>query len=141
MHIRRATEADTDVMRRLWDEFTAEAHYTPYPSSPFEPALLTDHVALVAEDDGEAVGTLYANVSSPHFGFVFGVYVQPAARRRGVARALMRAIAELLREQGREHVVLSVDTPNDGAREFYERLGFVDAARTLRLDVDRLLST
>ena len=141
MQIRRATEADTDVMRRLWDEFTAEAHYTPYPSSPFEPALLTDHVALVAEADGEAIGTLYANLSSPHFGFVFGVYTRPAARRRGVARALMRAIAEILREQGREHVVLSVDTPNDSAREFYERLGFVDAARTLRLDVDRLLSS
>ena len=140
MKIRRATEADTDMMRRLWDEFTAEAHYTPYPSSPFEPALLTDHLALVAEDDGEAVGTLYANLSSPHFGFVFGVYTRPAARRRGVARALMRAIAEILREQGREHVVLSVDTPNDAAREFYERLGFVDAARTLRLDVDRLLT-
>ena len=126
-------------MRRLWDEFSAEAHYTPYPSAPFEPALLTDHVALVAEDEDEPVGTVYANVSSPHFGFIFGLYTRPAARRRGIARALMREIAAVLRDEGREHIVLSVDTPNDGARAFYERLGFTDAARTLRADVDSLL--
>jgi ribosomal protein S18 acetylase RimI-like enzyme len=139
MQIRRATEADADAMRRLWDDFSAEAHYTPYPSAAFEPALLTDHVALVAEDAGEPVGTVYANVSSPHFGFVFGLYTRPDARRRGIARALMREIAVVLRDEGREHVVLSVDTPNDGARAFYERLGFIDAARTLRADVDALL--
>ena len=68
MEIRRATEADTDVMRRLWDEFTAEATFTPYPGNAFEPALLSDHIALVAEEEGEAVGTVYANLTSPHFG-------------------------------------------------------------------------
>jgi ribosomal protein S18 acetylase RimI-like enzyme len=139
MQIRRATEADVDTMRRLWDEFTAEATFTPYPGNAFQPALLTDHIALVAEEKGEALGTVYANVSSPHFGYVFGLYTRPAARRRGVARALMRSIAAVLRDQGRGYVVLSVDTPNESAREFYARLGFVDAARTLRTDVEDLL--
>jgi hypothetical protein len=37
MDIRRATEADLGLMRRLWDEFTAETTFTPYPGSPFEP--------------------------------------------------------------------------------------------------------
>jgi [ribosomal protein S18]-alanine N-acetyltransferase len=136
--VRRAGEADLELMRRLWDEFSTEAVYTPYPPSPFEPALVRDHVALVAEEQGEVVGTVYANLSTPHFGYVFGVYTVPAARGRGVGRALMRAIAEHLHEEGREYVVLSVDTPNDGARAFYERLGFEDAARLLRVRVDRL---
>jgi ribosomal protein S18 acetylase RimI-like enzyme len=139
MQIRRATEADVDTMRRLWDEFTAEGTFTPYPGNAFEPALVTDHVALVAEEEGEAVGTVYANVSSPHFGYVFGLYTQPSARRQGVARALMRSVAAVLRDQGRRYVVLSVDTPNETARAFYEQLGFVDAARTLRADVEDLL--
>ena len=52
MNVRRAIEADAEVMRRLWDEFSAEATFTPYPPAPFEPALLTDHVALVAEEGG-----------------------------------------------------------------------------------------
>jgi [ribosomal protein S18]-alanine N-acetyltransferase len=138
--VRRATEADLELMRRLWDDFSSEAVYTPYPPTPFEPALVRDHVALVAEEEGEVVGTLYANISTPHFGYVFGVYTVPDARGRGVGRALMRAIAEYLRKQGREYVVLSVDTPNDGARAFYDRLGFEDAARLLRVGVDRLLA-
>jgi ribosomal protein S18 acetylase RimI-like enzyme len=138
--VRRATESDIPVMRRLWADFSAEAHYTPYPPGPFDPVLVRDHVALVAEEDGEVVGTLYANLATAHFGYVFGVYTVPAARGRGVGRALMQAIAAHLREQGREYVVLSVDTPNEGAREFYARLGFEDASRMLRARVDRLLA-
>ena len=138
--VRRATESDIPVMRRLWADFSAEAHYTPYPPGPFDPVFVRDHVALVAEEDGETVGTLYANLATAHFGYVFGVYTVPAARGRGVGRALMQAIAAHLREQGREYVVLSVDTPNEGAREFYDRLGFEDASRMLRARVDRLLA-
>jgi ribosomal protein S18 acetylase RimI-like enzyme len=51
----------------------------------------------------------------------------------------MRAIAQQLRDEGRGYVLLSVDTPNEGARAFYERLGFEDASRMLRTSVDRLL--
>ena len=138
VEIRRAGEADLELMRRLWDEFSA-THYAPYPSTAFDPVLVRDHVALLAEESGEVVGTVYANLSTPHFGYVFGVYTVPGARRRGVGTALMRAIAQHLREQGREYVVLSVDTPNEGAREFYARLGFEDASRMLRVRVDRLL--
>jgi len=138
--VRRATESDIPVMRRLWADFSAEAHYTPYPPGPFDPVLVRDHVALVAEEHGEIVGTLYANLATAHFGYVFGVYTVPAARGRGVGRALMQAIAAHLREQGREYVVLSVDTPNEGARAFYDRLGFEDASRMLRARVDRLLA-
>jgi len=138
MRIRHATKADTDVMRRMWDDFTHEATFAPYPGNPFQPTLVTDHIALLAEDGGEAVGTVYANLASPHFGFVFGLYTRPEARRRGVGRALMREIAAILRDEGRAHVLLSVDTPNEDARAFYERLGFDDAARMLRADVDDL---
>jgi ribosomal-protein-alanine N-acetyltransferase len=139
MEIRRATEADLTVLRRLWNEFTAEATFTPYPGSGFEPALVTKHIALLAEEGDTVVGTVYANTASQHFGYVFGLYIRPDARRRGIARALMRAIADILRQEGRRYVVLSVDTPNDGARALYERLGFEDAARMLRADIDQLL--
>jgi ribosomal protein S18 acetylase RimI-like enzyme len=139
MQIRRATEADAEQLQQLWEAFTAEATFTPYPGTPFDPAMIAKHVALVAESDGEMVGTVYANMEGPDFGFVFGVYVRPAARRRGIASALMRAIATFLRDEGRAYIVLSVDTPNEAARALYERMGFVDAARMLRADVERLI--
>ena len=138
MEVRPATAADVEVLRGLWDASIDETTFTPYPGAPFDPALVTDQLALVAEDDGRIVGTAYANLVTSEYGFVFGVYVRPDARRRGIARTLMRAIATELRNRGRAYVVLSVDTPNAGARALYERLGFVDAARILRARVDQL---
>jgi ribosomal protein S18 acetylase RimI-like enzyme len=140
MRIRRASVADAPALRRLWDAFTEEATFTPYPGSPFEPALVTDHVALVAEEESGIVGTVYASLASPGFGYVFGLYTVPVSRQRGVATALLRAAAAEVRGAGREHVVLSVDTQNERARAFYDRLGFADAARLLRIDVERLLA-
>lgn len=123
----------------LWDEFNTETTYTPYPGSPFAAAMLTDHIALVAEDPGQPVGCVYANTATDHYGFVFGLYVRPLWRRRGIARDLMRAIADALRLEEKQYVVLSVDTRNEAARSLYSELGFVDAARTLRAEIDQLL--
>ena len=126
-------------MRALWNAAERELDFTPYPQSEFGPELLADHVVLVAEAGGEIVGSVYVATPGPEHGFVFGLYVVPAARRQGIARALMTAAAEELREQGRRYVVLSVDTPNAEARAMYEALGFVDQSRILRADIARLL--
>jgi ribosomal protein S18 acetylase RimI-like enzyme len=136
--IRRATLADEAVMRTLWDEFTEDATYTPYPGTPFSPSLLVDQIAFVAESDGVPAGCVYANPSD-HYGFVFGLYVRCQYRGRGHAQELMRAVAEALQRDGKKYIVLSVHTPNAGARSFYEKLGLVDAARTLRAEVETLL--
>jgi ribosomal protein S18 acetylase RimI-like enzyme len=136
--IRRATIADEAVMRALWDEFTEDATYTPYPGSPFSASLLVDQIAFLAESDGAPAGCVYANPSD-HFGFVFGLYVRPEYRGQGHARELMRTVAEALRRDGKQYIVLNVDTPNAAARSLYEKLGFVDAARTLRVDIGTLL--
>lgn len=125
-------------MRTLWDEFTEDATYTPYPGSPFSSSLLVDQIAFVAESDCAPAGCVYANPSD-HFGFVFGLYVRPEYRGQGHARELMRTVAEALRLDGKQYIVLNVDTPNAAARSLYEKLGFVDAARTLRVDVGTLL--
>ena len=119
LEIRRATDADADRLRELWEAFTAEASYTPYPAHPFTPGLLTDNTVLVADDDGAIAGTLYLSTANAGFGFVFGVYVIPEARRRGIAEALVRAAARILRDDGRPYLVLGVDTPNEAALALY----------------------
>lgn len=139
MAIRRATPNDAPVMRTLWDEFNAETTYTPYPGSEFAESLLIDQIAFLAEDEGKPVGCVYAATPSDHYGFVFGLYVLPGARRSGLARRLMATIAKELQDDGRRYIVLSVDTPNRAARALYDDLGFTDTARTLRVDIGELL--
>ena len=140
MNVRPALAADAEALSRLWTASLEEITFTPYEGSSFDQTLVTEHIALVAQDDsGEIAGVVYANAASPDYGFVFGLFVRPDARQRGVARLLMRAVALELRESGRRYVVLSVDTPNESARRLYDELGFVDAARTLRVEIDRLV--
>jgi ribosomal protein S18 acetylase RimI-like enzyme len=139
VEIRRGTEPDLEALQRLWDAFTAEATFTPYPGIGFDPSLVTTYTALVAEEDGEVLGTAYVNNGNEHFGFVFGVFVVPEARRRGVARRLMQEAARVVRDSGRAYVVLGVDMPNEAARALYAELGFEETARTLRAPVERLL--
>jgi hypothetical protein len=67
--VRRATTADARLMRELWDAFTAEATFTPYPGMPFADSLLTDHVALLAEEDGRL--PVLSTRTSARFGYVF----------------------------------------------------------------------
>ena len=58
-----------------------------------------------------------------HKAFVWGLYVRPSARGRGVARALMAAIIASARDQV-EQLTLAVVEGNDAARTLYENLGF-----------------
>ena len=84
--------------------------------------------ALVAERDGQPVGfALYTFNYSVWTGargiFVEDIWVVPEARRGGVARALMRALARECTAKGWRRIDLNVLDWNP-ARGFYERLGF-----------------
>ncbi len=128
-------------MRALWDEGVVEANYTPFASQPFTTHLITERIALLALENGEPVGTVYANLTHEQAAVVFGLYVRPAARRRGIARALMVAIAEALQTEGRTYIQLSVDRPNTAARSLYKTMGFEDAAWTMRIETANLVAS
>jgi ribosomal protein S18 acetylase RimI-like enzyme len=71
-----------------------------------------------------------------HRGTIWGVYVQPQARKRGIARALMTEILGHARGQVTQ-VHLSVVTENEPARRLYEALGFMiygTEPRSLRVE-------
>jgi RimJ/RimL family protein N-acetyltransferase len=59
-----------------------------------------------------------------HVGSVWGVYVRPAFRGRGVGERLLRACVDWARAQDRVMLKLSVVAGNDVARRCYERVGF-----------------
>ncbi len=60
-----------------------------------------------------------------HRAAVWGVYVTPSARGRGVAEAIMRELLRIARTwPGLDSVSLQVSARAEGAKRVYERLGF-----------------
>lgn len=52
------------------------------------------------------------------------VEVAPDQRRRGMARAVMAALARKALDEGASGAYLQVETDNEGARALYDRMGF-----------------
>ena len=69
MTIRTATEADHDLLRELWEEFDAELDQEPYLRETWDEAwedlsvTVRDGVALVAEEDGRALGFVFWKIA------------------------------------------------------------------------------
>jgi ribosomal protein S18 acetylase RimI-like enzyme len=89
---------------------------------------------LVAELDGVVVGYARLRPATPlpessHVVQVNGLAVAPAARGRGVARALLAAAEDQARSQGAAKVTLRVLGTNAAARRVYERAGYVVEGR------------
>ena len=55
---------------------------------------------------------------------LFGMYVAPRARGRGVGEALVRAVLDEARHRGKSEVVLEVTSSNAEAEALYARCGF-----------------
>jgi hypothetical protein len=108
--IRLATEADADLVRKLWQAFDATGDFHPDAS-------------LLAGEDGI--------VSLRRNGVVDVLYVRPEARGKGVGMELVRAAADWAHRQGAERLELVVPESNAEAIHLYERLGFATVERRL----------
>src|SRR5207245_134694 len=102
---------------------------------------VNDGLALLAEEDGKAVGYVLARYGDhgPTTVYVSDLWVDSTARRGGVGRELMRGVSEAAIAHGSTHVVLDVDSKNRDAIAFYEHLGFEEGAKILRAEVETLL--
>src|SRR5207247_3364992 len=117
MTIRSATPQDVDLLMSLVERLESELPALPYPEDPadFERAkverMVADGVALLAEEDGNAVGYLLARYGDhgPTTVYVTDLWVDATTRRRGVARELLRRATAAAAERGSTHVVLDVD--------------------------------
>src|SRR5438045_101030 len=145
--IRQATDDDLPVLRELYAQFHAEVPPPDYADESLEhelaelPPYVQKHVALLAEADGEAVGFALAQLKGPKHGFLSDLYVNAAARRRGVAAALTREVVTRLAERGAEVVELEVLNSNADARRVYERWGFGPVMTTFAAPVTQLAVT
>ena len=129
MIVRPATAADhpgwSAMRRRLWPDC--------------EPAELEREpplIGLVAEADGRLVGFAEASVRDYAEGapagpaaYLEGIWVEPAWRRRGVARALIAYTEAEARRRGRDRLRIQVRIPLIDNQLLFKSCGFVEVSR------------
>ncbi|HYQ00554.1 MAG TPA: GNAT family N-acetyltransferase [Polyangiaceae bacterium] len=90
-----------------------------------------DVLLFAAEDEGKVVGYAYARLEARDWnalldscGALHDIFVGEGQRRQGVARRLVEAVRNGLRDKGAPRLVLHTASKNAGARQFFAKLGF-----------------
>ena len=134
MGVRRLTAGEGERIRDLRLRALQDAPYAF--SSSFErerdrtaedwEELAAGEVVFVAIENDEWLGMVGAYIpdTSPEAVGIWGTWVDPQARGRGLGRLLMDAAIEWAEERGATRVDLSVTDRATEARLLYERLGF-----------------
>lgn len=147
--VRRATPADLPEVSQLAAALVRQHH--AYDARRFmlvEPVASgyawwlgkelerAEAVVLVAREgqpgrEGDVIGYSYGTLEPRDWnqlldeaGWLHDIFVSPAARRRGVARALATTMMTALRELGAPRVLISSAWPNREAQALFESLGF-----------------
>jgi ribosomal protein S18 acetylase RimI-like enzyme len=99
-------------------------------------------VLLVGEDGAGLAGFLVATIepnipiyATREFGFIHDVWVEPRARRAGLATMLTRGAVERLGALGVKQVRLETGAQNDAARSLFERSGFRIGSVEMMLEI------
>ena len=116
-------EALQDAPAAFGADYQAESSQTV---ADFENWLARSYICgawLADELVGAAGFYRLEGLKTAHRGNLWGVYVRPEARARGIARALIADVLAYARTQVKQ-VHLSVVAGNESARRLYEALGF-----------------
>jgi len=91
-------------------------------------------------EEGRVVGNVTVSCLDPYARRwqISNVAVEPAYRRRGIARRLMEAALDLARREGGEWALLRVRTDNAPALHLYQSLGFRQMATVAELQLPQV---
>lgn len=100
---------------------------------------------LVAEIDGDRCGLIWFGERDHHLsgeteGWIYLLRVSEEYRGAGIGQALIDAVVQIFHKKGTRSIGLMVSSHNLGAIKLYEKLGFVDEAKVMRIYPDDLLS-
>jgi ribosomal protein S18 acetylase RimI-like enzyme len=114
------------------DAWCAGYHYRDGPMHPMAATLLMSapfqRFAAVPAGDGTVAAIGRVAVAEEWAGLT-AMEVAPRHRRRGLATAIIGALARVAVEQGAADLYLQVDETNTAGRALYQRCGFTDRYR------------
>ena len=139
--IRDAVEADLPAIRAILNEAIAtttarwsdEAETTEAVAAWFAAATARRHPVLVAHDDGDVLGygsfAPFRVLPGYRFTVEHTLYVRPAAQRRGIGGALLRALTDRARAAGLHTMVGLIAADNDASLALHRAAGFAVVGR------------
>ncbi|MDB4976528.1 MAG: hypothetical protein JWN48_4869 [Myxococcaceae bacterium] len=148
--VRIAGPSDTEALSELFDAYRVfygqQSDRERARRFLSEREALRESVVLVAEaTDGCLLGFTqlypsFTSVGTARIWILNDMFVAAEARRKGLARALVGAAAELARRTEASALALSTAETNQPAQALYESLGFVrdNVFRQYRLSLDRV---
>lgn len=129
----RAASADDADARRLVDAYFTELRMRlgrfEAPSSDELRADADRGAVMLAMVGDSAVACAWLRRLAPDVAEVKRMYVAPAARRHGVARALLSALEDEARAFGCRRMVLDTAAPLVEAAQLYHRAGYAEIER------------
>ena len=127
--IRAAEREDAAALLDLW----RHADAVPSVTDDFESVarMITAGAVLVAVVDREIVGSIIAAFDGWR-GAVYRLAVHPDHRHRGIAKGLIAAAMDRLRELGATRVAANVVGDREAAVATWEAAGFALDTRTVR---------
>ncbi|MGV0603757.1 GNAT family N-acetyltransferase [Mycolicibacterium sp. XJ1904] len=99
---------------------------------------LRDHAQFVALDGDRPVGMIGAQQENSETVYLYSLWLEPAARGRGLARQLVAAALDWARTSNVHTVRLRVGIDNAAARQVYESIGFTVAGDQTTSERDEL---
>jgi ribosomal protein S18 acetylase RimI-like enzyme len=128
LDIRPYRDSDRGAVTALWDACGLLRGWND-PASDIALCQSSPGAGLFVAGDGDEDGIagLWATImcgSDGHRGWLYYLAVDPARRRAGIARLMVRHAENWLAERGIRKVELMIRPENDAVREFYERVGY-----------------
>ncbi|GIP45308.1 hypothetical protein J45TS6_37670 [Paenibacillus sp. J45TS6] len=123
MNIRSFQLSDANRVTELLQVALSEDCYEN-TIGPFARQLSWDSdLIMVAEKDGELVGALIGTIDQNQ-GYIYRIAIHPDARRRGVGKALVKAVEKRFQQRKVTRVWVAGDEHNKAAMPLYEAMGY-----------------
>ena len=130
MKIRHAKAEDVKAIAAISREFGYEPTEEEVSVSLRDLLSRTDHVVLVAEDDGAVIawghGRINRHIEIAQHAELVSLVVTRGSRSQGVGAEIVRAVEQWAREQGERSLRVRSSVVRERAHKFYLREGYTE---------------